>query len=560
MTYRLVVGAALVLVMLLALTSACEGSGDALPNSGLDTATRTATPSPAATATRTRSPWPTSTPSPTPTPVPTATLAERLGVPVRELRLLPPEPLPAGWKLLARQGPCYQCGFGLGEPRLWKGGWELEYISLLAHLGPGEGYAYGFAFDAAAGRMAVAWCRTGYCGGESDPSDDAGAELYPSEDGGETWSRLGDLDVPSYVRGFVAGRLLISHYEIKEKWKVSYRFWQGEPFLPPAGMDPDWVVLPSGGRSAVWLQYGPGGRLPGQWQDSEGPVLPPLEGEFRLIALSGKEVFLWEAREPPVAEDERQPESLLVAADRNGTARTAWAWYGGWWSLRGLTADRYVVGHMDDPGTAVGGPVPVVVDLEEGTVLPIAGLPRSREDSFTYPDVLFVPVPWRPNGRPRICGLPELRFQSAKAWVPSASPQTCRAHIRVPKVAADEEEGLSDRLRQGIGEAIAEVELGRVAAPLAEVAVCVPANARLLGGDRLDTDPRDSDQFVEASARDGIPARVDDDRCLEEGPRGDASHVRLLDCCCHGGRFGLCPQDRQDRRGVDDHRGSPRSS
>jgi len=131
---------------------------------------------------------------------------------------------------------------------------------------------------------------------------------------------------------------------------------------------------------------------PGEYRDSEGPILPPLEGEFGLISFFGEDGFLWSAVEPPVAEDERQPESLVVVAARNGTAQRAWAWYGEWWLLRGLTADRYLVGHMDDP-SGVGGPMPVVVDLKEGTVVPIAGLPRSYEDSYTYPMELLIGSP-----------------------------------------------------------------------------------------------------------------------------------------------------------------------
>jgi hypothetical protein len=83
------------------------------------------------------------------------------------------------------------------------------------------------------------------------------------------------------------------------------------------------------------------------------------------------------------------------------------------------------------------------------------------------------------------------------------------------EIVALEQERLAARAGEPIGEAIAEVEPGRMAAPLAEIAIGCVGDLGLLGGDRFDDDSGLGNGFVEAPAGDRAPRAIDDDGGFE---------------------------------------------
>ena len=82
---------------------------------------------------------------------------------------------------------------------------------------------------------------------------------------------------------------------------------------------------------------------------------------------------------------------------------------------------------------------------------------------------------------------------------------------RVGKVLALVEQWLPSLHRQRIGEAIAEIQLGRMAAVFAEIAIGLTGDARLLGGYRvLDRSlGADATQFVPPATRHAAVRAVD---------------------------------------------------
>jgi hypothetical protein len=88
----------------------------------------------------------------------------------------------------------------------------------------------------------------------------------------------------------------------------------------------------------------------------------------------------------------------------------------------------------------------------------------------------------------------------------------------VAEVVSLEQQCFSAGLRQGVREAVPEVQAGLVAAALPEIAVCVPGNTSLVVCHRFDAQFGGVDQFVEAAAGDRVAARVDDDSGLQIAP------------------------------------------
>ncbi len=68
------------------------------------------------------------------------------------------------------------------------------------------------------------------------------------------------------------------------------------------------------------------------------------------------------------------------------------------------------------------------------------------------------------------------------------SNHLCGPQIRMPKIIALPQHRLALLPRQCVGEAVAEVQPGRVAVALAKVAVCLAGNLRLRRRDRFDDD------------------------------------------------------------------------
>jgi hypothetical protein len=130
----------------------------------------------------------------------------------------------------------------------------------------------------------------------------------------------------------------------------------------------------------------------------------------------------------------------------------------------------------------------------------------------------------------------------------------------VAEVVALEQQGFSGGLRQGVREAISEVEAGLVAAALPEIAIGVPGDTGLVVCHRFDPQFRDVDKLIEAPAGDGVAARVDDDRGLQVTGSGDPPGRCSLDGMSHLAGIVFGAENRYEGGGVDDHAGSPRSS
>src|ERR1700739_1604294 len=78
-------------------------------------------------------------------------------------------------------------------------------------------------------------------------------------------------------------------------------------------------------------------------------------------------------------------------------------------------------------------------------------------------------------------------------------------------------------LGQGVRETVSEVQLCRVATSFAKIVISLTRNSHLRFGDGLDDRFRLLDQVIESTARDRIPASIDDDRCFDVIYRRDTS-------------------------------------
>jgi len=99
--------------------------------------------------------------------------------------------------------------------------------------------------------------------------------------------------------------------------------------------------------------------------------------------------------------------------------------------------------------------------------------------------------------------------------VSGAGSRGRRLQIGVDEVRSLEQQLFAGRLREGVGKAVSEVQLCRVATAFTEVAEGFPSDPRLVLGDGFDRDLRDAEQLIDAPARDWIVGAVDDGRGLD---------------------------------------------
>src|SRR5215469_11253454 len=98
---------------------------------------------------------------------------------------------------------------------------------------------------------------------------------------------------------------------------------------------------------------------------------------------------------------------------------------------------------------------------------------------------------------------------------------------------------LASHTCEGISEAVAKVQPGRMPAASAKVAVGLAGDPCLRLGNCFDDQLRLIGEIVKAAASDGITASVDDDRGFEETGSGHAAMVSGLDGSCVSRRLGL---------------------
>lgn len=130
----------------------------------------------------------------------------------------------------------------------------------------------------------------------------------------------------------------------------------------------------------------------------------------------------------------------------------------------------------------------------------------------------------------------------------------------MPEVIAFPEQRFTQVRCQCVGDAIPEVQSGRMAAAFAEICVSLPGQTRLALGNGLYDELGFLDYFVKSSADDRIPLGVKDNPAFEITGSREPSRLGAGDGPRVHRRVVLLPEDRDDRRRIDDHAGSPRSS
>ena len=93
--------------------------------------------------------------------------------------------------------------------------------------------------------------------------------------------------------------------------------------------------------------------------------------------------------------------------------------------------------------------------------------------------------------------------------------------VGVREVISDVEQGLSGRLRQAVGQAVAEVQARRVAAALPEVRVGGPRRAGLGGIEGNQPDVQQRKELVETTTEHRIAESINHGGCLDVAGRGD---------------------------------------
>jgi len=375
--------------------AACNAGGGGL-------STPTAEPSPAPTA------------SPAQAPTPTPGLRTIGGVLVVSMRIAEPAGFPEGAALIVETG-CYSCdGPASGLLRVYRdaaGAFHRDTIFAVEQLGLGprlvadaQGavteeapHMVGYALSADASRAVVGVCTRGFCVDiGAPPSADAQTTLFHSTDGGATWQQWGTVDgsaVPVAVAG--AGAVIAR---------------------PEGGLSPSYEAFPAGGEDVeVPEEAGALGRPAAMpdgellWLTDDGRALRSDGSPF--VEIGGNpdhEYQVMDAVSTPdgnsglfsLYERTRTGELhewfYLFTTDGSGKVLRAYSVEFLPWLGASLAAGRFL-GNADVPSErtpaalrALGGPMPVLIDIEAGVVRPIV-------EAFSDPDF--------PKGRDFVVGV-----------------------------------------------------------------------------------------------------------------------------------------------------------
>jgi hypothetical protein len=107
----------------------------------------------------------------------------------------------------------------------------------------------------------------------------------------------------------------------------------------------------------------------------------------------------------------------------------------------------------------------------------------------------------------------------------------------MPKIIALPEHGVALLAGQRVGEAVAEVEVGRVAAAFAVVAVGLPCNFCLRRGYRFDLESGIFKYFFQPGHENRVLVPAHNNPRLKVGCSGEANHFRRLNRIGEGLRF-----------------------
>jgi DNA-binding CsgD family transcriptional regulator len=343
-----------VLVVLLLTTRGGDEAGQTIPDSTETPAPTTPTPGQTPTT-------PTVPASVTPGPI-----GQLNGQPVYELVPAPERELPTGSVLYST----ITCGVCVGG-ELYRfaqdgtGAWVREKLSPDSMPGIDGGYPYGNFVTDGSGRFAVLWCipEGGRgCGKTHDgTADTRHRAVMLSDDGGVSWRQLPELPAGSSVIRFIGSEVLVAYSKDPASGETAYRLY-------PSGTDFDVSTLP---QYDTGIQL-PGGLLRVQQEDAAHPLanegssvfsfLPTGSGAAELVAFPGGSLWLG----VPVAD-------TLAAASSVG---------------------RNPKAMLLDPPRELGGfpRTAVLVDLEQRTVSPIAGLAGNDPYDIFDPEA-FLPGP-----------------------------------------------------------------------------------------------------------------------------------------------------------------------
>ena len=95
------------------------------------------------------------------------------------------------------------------------------------------------------------------------------------------------------------------------------------------------------------------------------------------------------------------------------------------------------------------------------------------------------------------------------------------------KIVTLEEQRLTCGFCQCVRETISKIQPRRVTTSASEIAICCPRDARVFRRDRLDTDPRLSEQIIKTATGNRITTAINHNRRLEIVGRGEATAIRL---------------------------------
>jgi len=147
---------------------------------------------------------------------------------------------------------------------------------------------------------------------------------------------------------------------------------------------------------------------------------------------------------------------------------------------------------------------------------------------------------------PRSCSLSDFRLESE--W-----------DVGLFEILPFEEESLAGDLGERIGEAVAEIQPGRVAA-LAKVEEGLARDVRLLDGERFDDDVSSAEKNITLTAGVWPNLAFNDDGELKEVCGAHQTMVGVVDELNVEGGVGFPKKDGGERGSVQDHLGRPRSS
>jgi hypothetical protein len=128
------------------------------------------------------------------------------------------------------------------------------------------------------------------------------------------------------------------------------------------------------------------------------------------------------------------------------------------------------------------------------------------------------------------------------------------------EVLPDEQEGFVALAGEGVGEAVAQVQLRTHSQALAVGAIRFTSDVSLEFSDRFDLRSKRTEEIIHAAPEERVFLACDDHEQFNKRARRNTANASLFDG--HGETFAdrFVAEDSDDGRGVDNHIGNPYSS